>query len=179
MKHRYGNKNGWDHQDYFKENQRFIIVFGLFLMFWVALAAFSLDDLKASDQVHFASQREFSPSQRDISLIVSDEGFYPESLVAFAGERVRFFVTATTKLPSCLIVEGKDLFVEAKNGEVRHGEVVFKRPGNYRFYCPKGQIHGNLTVLEHPERRRQQQRKREMASQKESREVKIWLPRDE
>jgi hypothetical protein len=51
---------------------------------------------------------EESRPKRSVSLIIADEGIYPESFVAYVGEEVDLFVTATTKLPTCLMLKEKE-----------------------------------------------------------------------
>ena len=75
-------------------------------------------------------------ASRDLSIIVTDEGYYPQNPTAFVGEKVRIFVTSTTDKPSCLILRNKEVFLEAKKGELSEGEVFLDRVGDIEIYCP-------------------------------------------
>jgi len=109
---------------------------------------------------------------REISIIASETGYYPNSPVAFVGERVRFFVTTTTEDKRCLLLPEKNVFLSLEKGKIDEGEFVVMEPGIYKFHCPTGKMQGILTVLQHPV-----DKKREVASEAESR-VKIWFPKD-
>lgn len=163
---------------YWDKNYHFFLSLSLCILLFFVFFVLFFQELRASDYGPSSVASSRSPI-REISLIISDEGYYPSNIVAFSGERVRFFVTSTTDLPSCLIVEGKEIFIEAKRGKVFSGEAEFRSPGKHRFYCPKGQIRGELTVLEHPRVVQARERRRELASQRERDDVKVWLPRDE
>ena len=65
---------------------------------------------------------------REISIIVTKEGYYPKSLSVFEGEKVKFYVTSTLDEPHCMIVEGpeapvqflKDFFLKIMNVKNRY-----------------------------------------------------------
>lgn len=117
------------------------------------------------------AQKKLDTPMREQSVIVTKEGFYPEKIVAFAGEKVRFFVTSTLNEPSCFIVKGKGAFVSAKRGRMTETEAFFGEPGEYEVYCPTHQFRGKVVVLDHHGSRR-----RSIASQKDA--PSAWLPKE-
>ncbi|MAF78105.1 MAG: hypothetical protein CME63_17550 [Halobacteriovoraceae bacterium] len=118
-------------------------------------------------------KKKFNTPKRDQSIIVTPEGYYPESFSVFKGERIRFFVTATSDQKECFIIKGKEIFLSAEKGKVSEGSVIFNRPGVYQYYCPTTKHRGSITVMERPEVLRE--RKRALASET----VKVWMPREE
>lgn len=128
-----------------------------------------------------ASALELSLPERNYSIISTPEGFYPQKLALFAGEKVRLFLTSTTKLNSCFIMDSKNIFLGIENGKVTEFDIYFDRPGEHRFYCPTGKIEGKFIVLETPVRKlnKQEKRKREIASEHKKSGVKIWMPAKE
>lgn len=98
------------------------------------------------------SFKKFKAPQRDFSIIVNNEGYYPDRLIVFEGEKVRFFVTSTTNDAKCFIVENHEIFLPANKGRVAEGEVVFDKAGEYSFYCPSFSHRGKLVVLGDRER---------------------------
>ena len=109
--------------------------------------------------------------QRHVSLIATTDGFYPEKLIAFKGEKVKFFFTATTDNPSCLILEGHKVFISAHVGKISEGETVLNNTGNFDIYCPSIKYKAKLTVLDRPS----DKRSREIAVEK----VKsYWTPKE-
>ena len=118
-------------------------------------------------------KKMFDLPQRDISIIVTEEGFYPEKFSLFVGEKVNFFVTSVTNSPSCFVIESKGVFLSATKGKISEGIAVFNGPGVYRFHCPSGKIEGEIVVLKKKEKKLDEGRK--IASET----VKIWRPREE
>ncbi|EQC46397.1 hypothetical protein M899_1987 [Bacteriovorax sp. BSW11_IV] len=119
--------------------------------------------------------KKFDVPTREVALIVSDVGYFPNQLVVFKGEKVRFYITSTTDRPTCLMLKGKDLFVPAKKGVVSEADIYFDREENLELYCPSNNFKGKVSVFEHPDERRRREA-REIASEKK---VKVWIPRDE
>ncbi len=125
------------------------------------------DKALADDKVKY-----FKKPLREYSIILTEEGYYPNRLVAHAGDKVRFFVTSTQSKPECLIVQDHKIFLSAKKGEVSEGETIFKSAGKYKFYCPSSKHKGFITILEKNDDVEEQTRK--VASEKPN----YWLPRD-
>jgi plastocyanin len=112
-----------------------------------------------------------APPMREISVIVTKEGYYPKSFSVFEGEKIKFYVTSTVEEPNCLIVEAHKVFMAANKGKVTEGEVVFDKPGEYAFYCPSSKNDGKIVVL------KKVNLKREVASEKNS-DSMIWTPKE-
>lgn len=143
-------------------------------MLWALLA---WQGVQALEDGPYAKKRRYDGPKREVSIIVSEEGFYPESLSVFKGETVRFFITSTTDQKSCFILKGKDLFLAAEKGKISEGTFFFDREGRIEFYCPTTRQKGSLTVLERP---RDKEKDKIRAQRKiASEQVKIWMPREE
>ena len=50
-------------------------------------------------------EKVFKHPTREVSVIVTEDGYYPNRIMAFEGEKIRFFVTATSKKNFCLVLE--------------------------------------------------------------------------
>ena len=107
---------------------------------------------------------------REISIIFSEEGYYPKSIAVFEWEKVRFFVTSTTDKPNCFIVESHKVFLSATKGKISEGEVTFDKPGSFSFYCPSSKNDGRVVVLE--------TKKPERAIASEKKDPLKWVPKD-
>ena len=103
---------------------------------------------------------------REISIIVTKEGYYPKSISVFEGEKIKFYVTSTVEDPNCLIVESHKVFLAANKGKVTEAEAVFDKPGEFAFYCPSSKNDGKVVVM------KKSVPKREIASEKQ------WTPRE-
>ena len=112
--------------------------------------------------------KEISPT-REVSIIVTKEGYYPKNLSVFEGEKVKFFVTSTIEDPHCLIVESHKVFLAANKGKITEGEATFSHPGEFSFYCPSSKHDGKIVVLKKPSTN-----KREVASEQPN----VWMPRE-
>ena len=117
----------------------------------------------------------FPLPERSVSIIATAEGFYPQKLAVFTGERVHLFLTATTDKSSCFIMDGKQVFLGVEKGKVSEFDLYFDRPGEFRFYCPKGKLEGTVIVLEAPTKSLKKELKREIAS-KQKAGVRVWMP---
>lgn len=105
---------------------------------------------------------------REVSIIVTKEGYYPKSVSVFEGEKIKFFVTSTVEEPNCLIVESHKVFMAANKGKVTEAEAVFDKPGDFAFYCPSSKIDGKIVVI------KKAVPKREVASEGPS----VWMPKE-
>lgn len=108
---------------------------------------------------------------REVSIIVTKEGYYPKSLSVFEGEKVKFYVTSTVEEPNCLIVESHKVFMAANKGKVTESETVFDKAGEFAFYCPSSKNDGKIVVL------KKVTPKREIASEK-GEEPSVWMPKE-
>ena len=131
-------------------------------------SAFGLEDS------YYATKTKFSVPVREVSIIATDEGFYPRRISIFKGERLKIFLTGKDKNPSCLTIPSKDLFMAANIGEITEGSAFFKKAGVYKYYCPTGKIEGRITVLERPSK--EEKIKRKIASK--SNKTRYWMPKE-
>ena len=121
----------------------------------------------------FSFAKTYEVPLREQSIIVTSEGYYPKSISAFVGERMRFFVTSTTGNNECFILRDKNLFLSAQKGKISEGEVIFSKAGKIDYYCPTGNLKGHIMVLNKPDKQ-----KREIASDKNVR-TRVWRPRED
>lgn len=116
--------------------------------------------------------KEFETPVREYSVIATKSGYFPDKLFAYVGETARFFVTSTDATPQCFLLKDHKVFLAAEKGKMEEGQVQFKYPGRFEFYCPSTKFKGHITVVERP--RPEKAVKRELASEKKT----YWTPRD-
>ena len=87
-------------------------------------------------------RKNFVFPQRDLSVIVGEDGFYPNHLVAFKGEKIRLFITSSSKKDSCFVLQKHEVFIAAENSVVNEAEFVADQSGRFRFYCPSSDFEG-------------------------------------
>lgn len=143
----------------------------LFMALWGLINGFN---------AHSSEIEKYDRPMREISLILAPEGVYPKSIFAYKGEKVRFYLTATTKKPSCFMVPSHEVFVGVEPNEVSEVTLEFKREGEIQFHCPSGEISGKISIYEHPHVKRERM-KREIASKNREKKsnVKVWSPKDD
>jgi len=73
---------------------------------------------------------------REQAVIMTKEGFYPNRLTVFKGEKVRFFVTAVGDESACFNIPDKNIYTTAKVGKIIEAETFFDKAGTYQFNCP-------------------------------------------
>lgn len=127
----------------------------------------------------FARPKSFDVPVREISLIATPEGYYPESFSVFAGEKIKFYLTGTGNTPSCLMLPDKELFLSAQKGNVSEGTIFFPKTGVFKFYCPTGKIKGRITVIPRPKTEEELEAERKLASERMKNRVRVWYPKEE
>ncbi len=110
---------------------------------------------------------------REQAVIISKEGFYPNRLIVFKGEKVRFFVTAVGVDSACFNIPDKNVYSSAKSEKITETEAFFDKVGVFQFNCPNNTFTGRVMVLEKPSDREESMR-RGLASDT----VKVWKPKD-
>lgn len=118
-------------------------------------------------------EKYYEQPVREVSIIVSDTGFFPDQMMAFEGEKIKFFITSTSKKSQCMVLQKHELFMAAEKGVVNEAEVTVDHPGKFRFYCPSFGHEGWLTVFKKGE----VEETRKPANVEEEK-PKYWLPRD-
>lgn len=118
----------------------------------------------------WAGEAKHHEPTREVSIIVTKEGYYPKSLSVFEGEKVKFYVTSTIDEPHCMIVEGHKVFLAANKGKVTEAEATFDKAGEFAFYCPSSKSDGKIVVM------KKYVPKREIASEKG--ESTVWTPKE-
>lgn len=116
------------------------------LLGFLCLVWFPLNDLKPGTDP-LAEYQKFNFPRRDFSIISTPEGYYPDRVIVFKGEKIRFFLTSVTNEPACFLVKDHAVFLSAIRGKVSEGQVVFTKAGEYDFYCPGKKFRGKVVVL--------------------------------
>lgn len=122
--------------------------------------------------------KTFKNPKREISVIVTEQGYFPDKISVFEGEKVRFFVTSTIEGPDCFVVDKHKIFLAAEKGKLTEAETVFNVPGKYKFYCPSHKLNGHITVIEKlkiSETKASEKKVRDVAGEYEQ-ESKLWRP---
>ena len=124
-------------------------------------------DAKAFD---YAEEKKLEVPEREVSIIVTQEGYYPKTLIGWEGERVHMYLTSTLPTPTCLTMPDQNLFLAASRGQIYEGFAYFPKAGTYKFNCPNGKISGEFRILE----KGQKKTSRSVASTKVK--EKPWRP---
>lgn len=127
----------------------------------------------ALEETYFTGSKLELP-MRENAVIVSDTGFYPNRIVVFKGERVKFFVTNISEQAQCFNIPDKNIFTTAQKGKIAEGEAYFDKSGIFVFNCPNSNFQGRVIVMEKADDLAESNR-RGLASDK----VKVWKPKEE
>jgi len=106
-------------------------------------------------------------------VIVTKEGFYPNRLVVFKGEKVRFFVTSIGEAHACFNIPDKNVFSTAPIGKLAEAETFFDKAGTFVFNCPNSAFNGRVLVVEKAKDKDETMR-RGLASEV----IKVWQPKE-
>lgn len=110
---------------------------------------------------------------REQSIIIGKEGFYPNRIVVYKGEKVRFFVTSVGVDSACFNIPDKNVFSSPAKDKIVETEAFFDKVGVFQFNCPNNTFTGRVMVLEKASDREESQR-RGLASDV----VKVWRPKE-
>jgi hypothetical protein len=110
---------------------------------------------------------------REQAVIVTKQGFYPNRLVVFKGEKVRFFVTAIGDTTACFNIPNKNIFTTAHQGKIAEAETFFDKAGTFTFNCPNSSFSGRVMVVE-KQADKDETLRRGLASDV----IKVWQPKE-
>ena len=110
---------------------------------------------------------------REQAIIIGKEGFYPNRLVVYKGEKVRFFITSVGVESACFNIPDKNIFSSPVKDKIAETEVFFDKVGVFQFNCPNNPFTGRVMVLEKGSDRDETSR-RGLASDV----VKVWRPKE-
>ncbi|AUN98504.1 hypothetical protein DOM21_08640 [Bacteriovorax stolpii] len=126
----------------------------------------------ALEETYFKGNKLDVP-YREQAIIIGKEGFYPNRIVVYKGEKVRFFITAVGVDSACFSIPDKNAFSTPSKDKIAETEVFFDKVGVFQFNCPNLTFNGRVMVLEKASDMAETQR-RGLASDV----VKVWRPKD-
>lgn len=110
---------------------------------------------------------------REAGIILGDGGYFPNRIVVYKGEKIRFFVTSVTNDSGCFNIPDKNIFTSPNKNKIIEAEVFFDKVGIFQFNCPNNKLFGKIIVLEKASERDETKR-RGLASDL----VKVWRPKE-
>jgi hypothetical protein len=112
---------------------------------------------------------------RDVSIIVTPEGYYPKEISVFEGDKVHFYVTSTKDDPDCFMLSEYSVFLSAQKGKITEGEAEFNRSGIFNYYCPSSKMGGKVVVL----KRKSAEPPKATPDRMEARKpAAVWMPKE-
>jgi plastocyanin domain-containing protein len=138
----------------------------------ILLTVLYFREAHALQQTYFKEQSLDVP-YREQAIIIGKEGFYPNRIVVYKGEKVKFFVTSVGVDSACFNIPDKNVFSSSAKEKIAEAEVFFDKVGVFQFNCPNNTFTGRVMVLEKASDREETTR-RGLASDL----VKVWKPKD-
>lgn len=87
---------------------------------------------------------------QEISLIVSDYGYFPKRIFVTQNVPVKIYMTTPSKNTLCFMLDNWGVKKGVNPGKVDEVSFTPVDSGDFRFYCPVKSIEGMLTVREAP-----------------------------
>lgn len=140
---------------------------------FLAIGFFLAPSVWAIQDTYFTGAKLDVPA-RENAIIVSETGFYPNRIIVFKGEKVKFYVTNVSESTQCFNIPDKNIFTTAQKGKIAEGETYFDKAGIFVFNCPNFNHQGRIVVMEKAEDKQETMR-RGLAQET----VKIWKPKEE
>lgn len=138
----------------------------MFLFFLFEAQVFALEE-------SYNNERSLDVPYRELAVIISKDGFFPNRLVVFKGEKVRFFITAVGFDSACFNIPDKNVFSSMASLKIVETETFFDKVGVFQFNCPNNSFTGRIMVLE-KESDKKETKRRGLASDT----IKIWEPKE-
>ncbi len=85
---------------------------------------------------------------QEVSLIVSELGFYPKQLFVIRDLPVQLYVTGASKRSLCILMDAFQVKRQIRSQKVEEISFTPHHPGEYRYYCPVNNTEGKLIVKE-------------------------------
>lgn len=126
----------------------------------------------ALEQTYF-KEKSLDVPYRELGVIIGKEGFYPNRIVVYKGEKVRFFITSVGVESACFNIPDKNIFSSPNKDKIAEQEVFFDKVGVFQFNCPNNTFSGRVMVLEKASDKIETER-RGLASDM----VKVWKPKE-
>lgn len=148
-----------------------------YLLIFVGFVGLSL----AQEPSSILDAKRFERPKRDFSIIATESGYFPKSLSVYVGEQIRFYVTSSASKDQCFLVKDHPIYLSAKLGRIDEGEVEFKSPGRFEYYCPTTSFKGVITVLPKVDYKKKSLSRMPSSYDKkegEERPKDYWTPRD-
>lgn len=118
---------------------------------------------------------------QEVSVIVSDQGYFPPKISVTQGVPVKMFLSASSGSTLCMMVDEWNIKKGVAPGKVEELTFTPTTPGVYRFYCPVKSIEGSLVVREAPATiaTRSIASQREAVAQEVARQQELARPKNE
>lgn len=124
-------------------------------------------------QETYFKEKSLDVPYREQAVIIGKEGFYPNRIIVYKGEKVRFFITSVGVNSACFNIPDKNVFSSPGKEKITEAEVFFDKVGVFQFNCPNNTFTGRVMVLEKASDRIETQR-RGLATDL----VKVWMPKE-
>ncbi len=121
----------------------------------------------------YYKEKSLDVPYREQSIIISKDGYFPNRIIAFKGEKIKFFVTTVGNEGSCFNIPDKNLYSTATALKIVEAETFFDKVGIFQFNCPNSQYSGRVVVIEKASDKVESAR-RGLASDV----VKVWRPKE-
>ncbi len=132
----------------------------------------NIQQADALEQTYF-KEKALDVPYRELGVIIGKEGFFPNRIVVYKGEKVRFFITSVGVESACFNIPDKNVFSSPNKDKIAEQEVFFDKVGVFQFNCPNNTFSGRVMVLEKASDKIETER-RGLASDL----VKVWKPKE-
>ena len=89
----------------------------------------------------------FDAPERSLGVIITDNGFVPNRLVASVGEELHLYITNISSNQSCFIMDKTEVFKGVPRKQLVKLKMELHSSGEFLFYCPSQNFQGKLVVL--------------------------------
>ncbi|GEM_PF-1088611 len=87
-----------------------------------------------------------SETSQELSVIVSEQGFFPKEIFGTRDVPLKIFLTSAAEKSLCFVMEDFHIYKQVTHEKVEEVFFVPRVSGRFRFYCPMDGIEGAFYV---------------------------------
>lgn len=86
--------------------------------------------------------------KQEFAIIARDTGYFPERVIVRRNIPVRLYITSASPKSLCFVMDEFAIRRGVANQGVEELNFLPTKAGEYKFYCPVGEIQGKIVVRE-------------------------------
>ena len=91
-------------------------------------------------------EEAFKYGVQEFAVIAGDTGYFPSRIIVRKNIPVKLFLTSSSSRPLCFVMDEFSIRKGVATQAMEEIRFLPTKAGQYKFYCPVGEIQGSITV---------------------------------